>query len=153
MGIGEVELFAYSTTLRTHNKSITVVRPMYVAVAAVKGCLLGVPEEPAKFAKANDYTWTKVKPPEAVFNSDIDVEVSETVVSIKIEPLESAFCRITLQVDMRCASHGYQSICSNAPGKRSRLATGDLNVRSCRYIAVSLTIPVHSLHFKSPSNH
>jgi hypothetical protein len=82
-----------------------------VAESTAKGRLRSVPEEPAKFTKAHDHAWTKAKASEAIFRPDINVEVFETVVSIKIEPLESAFCRIALQVDMRGASHGYQSIC------------------------------------------
>ena len=63
-----------------------------VAESTAHGQLSSIPEEPNKFAEAHDDTRPKLKTPEVIFSPDINVEVFETIVSIKIEPLESAFC-------------------------------------------------------------
>jgi len=69
-----------------------------------------IPNESAELSKTIDDARAKPKALTPIFDSDVDVKVSEAIVSIVIEPLEPAFSQIAFQVDVCGIAHRGQSI-------------------------------------------
>src|SRR5258705_8120004 len=132
------EIFLFQATpLETHNKTVAIVRTIYVAATNIRVSeskasfsQTGVLKELPEFPKTIDGTRAKVEAPSVTLSDDVDVEIIEAVISVETAPLELSLRRIALNANICGGFHCHRSICEHSlPHSR-------------RQIPIALTDPV-----------